>query len=75
MLVTATGAKVIFMHKWSKKEGLRLLREEKVTLSGGVPFIVQEILESASDEDISTLENLTYGGRCLSTHKCARQID
>lgn len=65
MLMTATGGKIILMHKWSKKEGLRLFREEKVTISGGVPFIVQELLESGSEEDLKTLENLTYGGRCL----------
>lgn len=62
MLQTAIGGKIILMHKWSKKEGLRLFREEKVTISGGVPFIVQELLESGTEEDLKTLENLTYGG-------------
>lgn len=62
MSITALGGKVVMMHKWSLKEGLRIIRTEGVTGSGGVPFIAQEILEGGKPEDLKTLEHLSFGG-------------
>ena len=59
---TATGGKTVLMHKWSQKEGLRLIREEKVNSTGGVPFIAQEVLEAGNSDDLKTLDTLSFGG-------------
>jgi len=60
--VTALGGKIVMMHKWSLKEALHLIRKEKVTSSGGVPFVAQELLEGGSADDLKTLEHLSFGG-------------
>ena len=52
----------MFMHKWVQKEGIRLIADEKITITGGVPFIVQEILEGANGDELKTLDTFSYGG-------------
>lgn len=50
------------MHKWTQKEGLRLCKAEGVTSTGGIPFVAQELLEGANNDELKTLEQISYGG-------------
>lgn len=50
------------MNKWSQREALRIIPKEGITLTGGVPFIVQETLEGAKGDELKTLEAFTFGG-------------
>lgn len=50
------------MHKWTQKEGLRLCKAEGVTATGGIPFVAQELLEGAQNDELKTLEAISYGG-------------
>ena len=50
------------MRKWSSAQGIKLIRDEGVTMTGGVPFIVQEIMERSAPADVVTLKNITFGG-------------
>lgn len=59
---TAVGGRIIFMHKWTQKEGLRLCKTEGVTSTGGIPFVAQELLEGANNDELKTLEQISYGG-------------
>ena len=45
------------MRKWSSAHGIKLIREEGVTMTGGVPFIVQEIMERSTPSDVVSLKN------------------
>lgn len=60
--MTAVGGRVVFMHKWTQKEGVRLVKTEGVTSTGAIPFVAQELLEGAQGDDLKTLETLSYGG-------------
>ena len=62
MTTVIQGGKVVLMHKWSAKEGIALINQEKITITGGVPFIAQDIFESATTDDLKTLEIMSYGG-------------
>lgn len=50
------------MHKWTTKEALRLCKSEGVTYTGGVPFIAQELLESAKNDELASVEAIAFGG-------------
>ena len=53
--------KLILICKWDKEEGLRLIKTEKITMAGGVPSVVMDLLE-VSDLGKSTLETYAFGG-------------
>lgn len=51
------------MRKWDLKEAITLIRQEKITTAGGVPFIVSELIESELGEDQNhSLEGFSFGG-------------
>lgn len=58
------GGKLVLMHKWEPVKALELIEREKVTLSGGVPTIVWQLIEHPARQnyDISSLETISYGG-------------
>jgi hypothetical protein len=41
----ASGSKLVLMHKWDTVEAFRLIEREKVTATGGVPFIAWQLIE------------------------------
>lgn len=60
----ASGSKLVLMHKWDTVEAFRLIEREKVTATGGVPFIAWQLIEhpDRAKYDLSSLEAIAYGG-------------
>ncbi|ORX37971.1 hypothetical protein BD324DRAFT_650512 [Kockovaella imperatae] len=57
-----TGNKMIMMSRWSIHEAVSLIQSQKVTVIGGVPAIVSEILESPALDKNYSFETVFYGG-------------
>ncbi|TFY81448.1 hypothetical protein EWM64_g2562 [Hericium alpestre] len=60
MIATFGGMKVVFMRKWIPDEGARLIKKENITLAGGVPSMVSDLINSASGS--LPLTGLLFGG-------------
>ncbi|SGY68549.1 BQ5605_C004g02897 [Microbotryum silenes-dioicae] len=60
-LMTAMGGKVVMMHKYSAEKASELIIRERVTLAGGVPHMVLEIVDRLSRQS-HALEALSFGG-------------
>ncbi|KAF7352822.1 2-succinylbenzoate--CoA ligase [Mycena venus] len=60
MSATLGGGKVALLRKWNPKEAARLIREEKLTTTGGVPSMSVDLIES--DLKGYPLESMTHGG-------------
>ena len=58
------GGKAVFMRHWIPSRALKLIQDERVTVTGGVPVVAAQLLEqSARDNyDLSSLEQVIYGG-------------
>jgi acyl-CoA synthetase (AMP-forming)/AMP-acid ligase II len=61
---TAAGGKLVLMHKWDPERALELIERERITLFGGVPAMVWQVLESPAfaTRDISSVQSIGYGG-------------
>ncbi|KAK7452630.1 hypothetical protein VKT23_012029 [Stygiomarasmius scandens] len=53
------GRKIVMMRKWDLKEASRLMKEENITSSVGVPTTISDLSESSAAGQI---ESLTFGG-------------
>lgn len=69
----AAGGKLVLMHKFDPEIALRLIEEERVTITGGVPFIALSLLDQGRSRDVSSLELISYGG-APSPHNLAHRI-
>ena len=60
----ASGATLIFMHKWDAEEAFGIIEREGVTQAGGVPTIAWQLIEhpARAQYDLSTLRTVSYGG-------------
>ena len=60
----ATGGKIVLLHRWDALRGMELIERERCTAAGGVPTIAWQILEHPERGrfDLSSLENINYGG-------------
>ncbi|MFM9936750.1 MAG: class I adenylate-forming enzyme family protein [Novosphingobium sp.] len=60
----AAGSMIVMIHKWDTREAMRLIEKERVTLTGGVPFIAWQLIEHPDRGafDLSSLEAIAYGG-------------
>ncbi len=60
----AGGSKLVLLHKWDTLEAMRLIEQERVTMTGGVPFIAWQLIEHPERDqfDLSSLEAIAYGG-------------
>jgi long-chain acyl-CoA synthetase len=60
----ATGGKLVMSYKWDPAEALDLIEREKVTIFGGVPTMIRQLLDAPDIErrDLSSVLNLGYGG-------------
>jgi long-chain acyl-CoA synthetase len=56
------GGKLVLMRKFEAREALDLIAREKVTVTGGVPAVALSLLEAPGDDDLSSLQLVTYGG-------------
>lgn len=69
----AAGGKIILMHRWDAGRALRLIEQEKVTFTGGVPTIAWELIDHPDREnhDLSSLSAVGYGGAPAATDLAA----
>ncbi|KAJ3874261.1 hypothetical protein F5051DRAFT_417300 [Lentinula edodes] len=58
------GAKLILMRKWDVNEAARLIKEENVAITGGVPSTVSDLAESSANG--APLQTILYGGSAVS---------
>ncbi|WP_421839582.1 class I adenylate-forming enzyme family protein [Novosphingobium sp.] len=60
----AGGSRLVLLHKWDTLEAMRLIETERVSMTGGVPFIAWQLIEHPERHkfDLSTLEAISYGG-------------
>lgn len=58
------GNTLVFMRKWDTVKAFELIEREKVSLTGGVPFIAWQLIEHPDRDkyDLSSLETISYGG-------------
>ncbi len=61
---TAAGGKLVLMHHWDADRALELIERERITIFGGVPAMVMQVLDSPtfSSRDISSVRSVAYGG-------------
>jgi long-chain acyl-CoA synthetase len=72
----ALGAKLVLMHRWDAELALELIERERITIFGGVPSMVWQVLESDSFEryDTSSVRSVRYGGAPAAA-ELVRRID
>ena len=60
----ASGGKIVLLHRWDTLQAMALIERERCTSAGGVPTIAWQIIEHPrrGEFDLSSLENLHYGG-------------
>jgi len=60
----ASGSKIVLMHRWDTLHAMELIQRERCTAAGGVPTIAWQIIEhpQRGEFDLSSLENVNYGG-------------
>ena len=61
---TAAGGKLVMMHRWDPERALELIERECITIFGGVPAMVWQVLDSPdfSRRDTSSVTSIGYGG-------------
>lgn len=61
------GGKLVLMERWNAQEALRLIEAERVTVLGGVPATLWDILnaENRKSYDLSSLISLSNGGQAF----------
>jgi acyl-CoA synthetase (AMP-forming)/AMP-acid ligase II len=60
----AFGGKIVLMHRWDPGRALELIERERVTVFGGVPAMVWQVLEHPefAQRDTSSVRAIGYGG-------------
>jgi acyl-CoA synthetase (AMP-forming)/AMP-acid ligase II len=60
----AFAGKIVLMHRWDAGRALELIERERVTVFGGVPAMVWQVLEHPdfARRDISSVRAIGYGG-------------
>jgi long-chain acyl-CoA synthetase len=63
-VMTAMGAKVALMYKWSADHALELVQRERVSSIAGVPTVVRQLLERAKEQNLAltSLAGIASGG-------------
>jgi long-chain acyl-CoA synthetase len=58
------GSTIVLMHKWDPVEAMKIIERERISVTGGVPTIVWQLLDhpARADFDLSSLESIAYGG-------------
>jgi long-chain acyl-CoA synthetase len=61
---TAQGGKLVLMHRWQPERALALIERERISMFGGVPSMVWQVLESPDlpRRDTSSVTRVAYGG-------------
>ena len=73
----ATGAKLVFMHKWDAGLALRIIERERINSTGGVPTVAWQLIEhpAFTDHDLSSLESIAYGGAPAAPELVRQLVD
>ncbi|MBL8774156.1 MAG: acyl--CoA ligase [Phenylobacterium sp.] len=60
----SAGGKIVLMRRWDAEPAMRLIQDEKVSSTGGVPTIAWQLIEhpARANYDLSTLLTVSYGG-------------
>ncbi|OCF37059.1 long-chain fatty acid CoA ligase [Kwoniella heveanensis BCC8398] len=56
------GSKMVLMRRWDTAEAIRLIRSENVRIIGGVPAVVNAIMQSPLLPASQTFDTVFYGG-------------
>jgi long-chain acyl-CoA synthetase len=61
---TAAGGKLVMMHHFDPERALELIERERITIFGGVPAMVMQVLDSPNfaSRDTSSVRSISYGG-------------
>src|SRR3954451_3768177 len=61
---TAAGGKLVIMYKWDPERALELIERERITIFGGVPAMVWQVVGAPdfAKRDISSVKSIAYGG-------------
>ena len=61
---TAAGGKLVMMHHFDPERALELIERERITIFGGVPAMVMQVIDSPSfaTRDTSSVRSISYGG-------------
>jgi long-chain acyl-CoA synthetase len=61
---TTAGGKLVMMHHFDPERALELIERERVTIFGGVPAMVMQVLDSPAfaTRDTSSVQSISYGG-------------
>jgi long-chain acyl-CoA synthetase len=62
--LVAQGSKLVLMRRWDAEGAMKLIEQEKVDATGGVPTIAWQLVEhpERARYDLSSLKSLSYGG-------------
>ena len=61
---TAAGGKLVMMHHFDPERALELIERERITMFGGVPAMVMQVIDSPNfaNRDTSSVRSISYGG-------------
>ena len=61
---TAAGGKLVMMHHFNPERALELIERERITVFGGVPAMVMQVIDSPDfpKRDTSSVQSISYGG-------------
>ncbi len=61
---TAVGGKLVMMRQWNPERALEIIERERITIFGGVPTMVWQVLDSPDFDkrDTSSVKSVAYGG-------------
>jgi long-chain acyl-CoA synthetase len=61
---TAAGGKLVMMHHFNPERALELIEREQITIFGGVPTMVMQVIDSPDFDkrDTSSVRSISYGG-------------
>ena len=61
---TAAGGKLVMMHHFNPERALELIERERITIFGGVPTMVMQVIDSPdfAKRDTSSVQSISYGG-------------
>ena len=61
---TAAGGKLVMMHHFDPERALELIEREHITIFGGVPAMVMQVIDSPNfaKRDTSSVRSISYGG-------------
>ena len=61
---TAAGGKLVMMHHFDPERALELIERERITVFGGVPAMVMQVIDSPNfaNRDTSSVRSISYGG-------------